>query len=93
MNGVAVALFLGVCVLVLGAVLPAEFPDASRLALTVAAAISVVVVLATTIGASVPILLDKLGVDPAIATGPFITTSNDILGMVVYFLFAKAIYL
>jgi magnesium transporter len=93
MNGVAVAVFLGVCVLVLGTVLPADFPDGRRLALTVAAAISVVVVLATTIGASVPILLDKLGVDPAIATGPFITTSNDILGMIVYFLFAKAIYL
>ena len=35
--------------------------------------------------------LDKRGIDPAIATGPFITTSNDIFGILIYFYIAKLI--
>ncbi|MCB0427525.1 MAG: magnesium transporter, partial [Mangrovimonas sp.] len=42
-------------------------------------------------GTFIPILLDKKGIDPAIATGPFITTSNDIFGILIYFLIAKMI--
>jgi magnesium transporter len=38
-----------------------------------------------------PLLLDKFGVDPALATGPFITTSNDIFGILIYFSIAKLI--
>ena len=37
------------------------------------------------------VILDKYGVDPAIATGPFITTSNDIFGLLIYFSIAKMI--
>ncbi len=40
---------------------------------------------AALMGTLVPLLLKRVGVDPAIATGPFITTSNDVLGLVVYF--------
>jgi len=36
-------------------------------------------------------MLHKYGVDPAIATGPFITTSNDIFGLLIYFSIAKMI--
>ena len=43
------------------------------------------------IGTFVPIILDKRGIDPALATGPFITTSNDILGILIYFSIAKLI--
>jgi magnesium transporter len=43
------------------------------------------------IGTIVPIFLNKNKIDPAIATGPFITTSNDILGVMVYFTIAKLI--
>lgn len=39
---------------------------------------------ATMIGAVVPILMKRLGADPAIATGPFVTTTNDILGLLIY---------
>ncbi|MBW7870996.1 MAG: magnesium transporter, partial [Flavobacteriia bacterium] len=35
--------------------------------------------------------LDKRGIDPAVSTGPFITTSNDILGVFIYFMIAKVI--
>ena len=47
------------------------------------------VVLATAVGASVPLLLKKLDFDPAISTGPFVTTAIDILGVALYFLIAS----
>ncbi|MEL0225696.1 MAG: magnesium transporter, partial [Flavobacteriaceae bacterium] len=42
-------------------------------------------------GTFVPIVLDKQGIDPAIATGPFITTANDIFGIFLFFFMAQAI--
>lgn len=50
-----------------------------------------VIVIASLIGTFVPLLLDKFGIDPALATGPFITTSNDICGILIYFSIAKLI--
>ena len=50
-----------------------------------------VIIIASLIGTFVPILLDKFGIDPALATGPFITTSNDICGILIYFSIAKVI--
>jgi magnesium transporter len=48
-----------------------------------------VIVIASLIGTFVPITLNKYGIDPALATGPFITTSNDIFGLLIYFSIAK----
>lgn len=59
--------------------------------LTVAISLISVIILASLIGTFVPIILDKKNIDPALATGPFITTSNDILGILIYFLIAKLI--
>ena len=42
-------------------------------------------------GTFIPIFLHSRGIDPAVATGPFITTSNDILGILIYFMIAKII--
>ena len=50
-----------------------------------------VIVMAALIGTFVPIVLDKRGIDPAIATGPFITTANDIFGIFLFFFMAQAI--
>lgn len=50
-----------------------------------------VIIIAALIGTFVPIVLDKRGIDPALATGPFITTSNDIFGILIYFSIAKLI--
>ncbi len=50
-----------------------------------------VIIIASLIGTFVPILLDKFGIDPALATGPFITTSNDICGILIYFTIARLI--
>lgn len=51
----------------------------------------VVIIIAGIIGTFIPLFLDKRGIDPAIATGPFITTSNDIFGILIYFMIAKMI--
>jgi magnesium transporter len=56
-----------------------------QLVLTVAVAIFSVVILASLMGTLTPYLLDKAGVNPALASGPFITTANDLLGLAVYF--------
>ena len=50
-----------------------------------------VIIIASLIGTFIPLLLDKFGIDPALATGPFITTSNDICGILIYFSIAKII--
>jgi len=50
-----------------------------------------VIIIASLIGTFVPLLLDKFGIDPALATGPFITTSNDICGILIYFSIARLI--
>jgi magnesium transporter len=64
-----------------------------RLSLTVALALLTVIIMAGAIGASIPLVLDRFGIDPALATGPFITTSNDLLGLIVYFVIATQLYL
>jgi len=62
-----------------------------ELGITVAISLVTVIIIASIIGTFIPIILDKRGIDPALATGPFITTSNDILGILIYFSIAKLI--
>jgi magnesium transporter len=50
-----------------------------------------VIIIASLIGTFVPLILDKNGIDPALATGPFITTSNDIFGILIFFNIARLI--
>jgi magnesium transporter len=57
----------------------------------VSVSLVVVIIVAGLIGTFIPLFLDKRGIDPAIATGPFITTSNDIFGILIYFTIAKLI--
>ncbi len=63
-----------------------------QLALTVSLSLLVVIVVASFLGVSIPLLMERLNVDPALATGPFITTTNDLIGLAVYFLIGRAIY-
>ncbi|MBU2997803.1 magnesium transporter [Cellulophaga baltica] len=67
------------------------FNTSYLLSATVGIALVTVVVNAAVIGTFIPIFLNKRGIDPAIATGPFITTSNDVLGILIYFSIAKLI--
>ncbi|MEP2025731.1 magnesium transporter, partial [Reichenbachiella sp.] len=59
---------------------------------TVAIALFSVVLLASFMGTITPLILDKVGINPAMASGPFITTANDLLGLTVYFLVAHFLY-
>ena len=83
LNGVFLALFLfGFIWLYKGEVISA---------LAISVSLVVVIIVAGLIGTFIPLFLDKRGIDPAIATGPFITTSNDIFGILIYFWIAKMI--
>ncbi len=50
-----------------------------------------VVMFASIFGTLVPMTLDKLKIDPALATGPFITITNDIIGMMIYMFITSAL--
>ena len=87
-NAVALAAVLGMGVLLL-----LDVDNSMLLAATASLSMVVVIILATWIGAAVPLVLHRVGIDPALATGPFITTTNDILGILVFFVLATLIYL
>ena len=57
--------------------------------LTIALSMLCVIIVSALIGTFVPIVLNRNGIDPAIATGPFITTSHDIFGIFLFFYIAK----
>ena len=60
----------------------------ANLGIVVGLSICVSMLVAATVGTIIPLLLRKLDIDPAVATGPFVTTSIDILGVLFYFLIA-----
>lgn len=66
----------------------ASFP----LSYTVSIALFSVIIFAALLGTLIPLMLDRMKVDPALATGPFITTLNDIVGLVVYFTVGHLFY-
>ena len=59
------------------------------MSLTIAGSMMGVIVIAALVGTFIPIILDRQGIDPAIATGPFITTANDIFGIFLFFYIAQ----
>ncbi|MDA7777864.1 magnesium transporter [Flavobacteriaceae bacterium] len=80
-NGFALALVI----ILFGFLSQQEF----LVSLTIAGSMMLVIVVAALVGTFIPIILDKRGIDPAIATGPFITTANDIFGIFLFFYIAK----
>jgi magnesium transporter len=56
------------------------------LSMVVSIALFSVVVFASLVGTITPLILDRFGFNPAVASGPFITTINDLLGLTMYFL-------
>ena len=56
---------------------------------TVSISLMAVIIFAALFGTFVPLVLDKYKIDPALATGPFITTVNDVLGLFIYFMIGK----
>jgi magnesium transporter len=55
-----------------------------KMALVVGVSLGTAMTFAAAVGSAVPLMLKRLGIDPALATGPFVTTTNDILGLVIY---------
>jgi magnesium transporter len=90
-NGAIAALVL--LALVIGVAQVTAFDAPLVLAASAGLSLLTVVVVAVTVGATIPILLDKLGIDPAMATGVFITTGNDILSVMIFFLMMSLFYL
>ncbi len=79
--------------LVIGVAQVAELDAPLVLAASAGLSLLSVVVVAASVGATIPIVLDKLGIDPAMATGVFITTGNDILSVMIFFLMMSLFYL
>jgi len=62
------------------------------LTFTVSSSLFVVIIFASIFGTLIPLLLNRIKIDPALATGPFITTMNDIMGLFIYFLMGRILY-
>ena len=82
-NGIA----LGILVILFGLIVGQD----QLVSVTIAASLLSVIIVAALVGTFVPIILNKQGIDPAIATGPFITTSNDIFGIFLFFYISKLV--
>ncbi len=63
-----------------------------KLAATVSAALMTVILCASFLGTFVPLTLNRFKINPALATGPFVTTLNDIIGITIYFLMGRILY-
>ena len=66
--------------------------DSFQLAVTVSIALITVILFASFLGTFVPLTLNRFKINPALATGPFVTTLNDILGITIYFLMGRLLY-
>ncbi len=93
LNGVSISALLGVFMLAVAWLLPDRLDSIGLLFLTLAISLLGVLAIATFIGASMPLLLHRLKIDPAVSTGPFITVSADVIGILFYFVIADTIYL
>lgn len=68
------------------------FSDSFALTITVSIALFSVILFASVFGTFVPLALHKFKIDPALATGPFITTTNDIIGLSIYLAMGRLMY-
>jgi len=62
------------------------------LTFTVSSSLFAVIIFAALFGTLIPLFLNRMKIDPALATGPFITTLNDIMGLFIYFLMGRILY-
>ena len=84
--GLINGLILSIVLIIFGEIINQDM----LLSLTVAGSMMSVIIISALVG-TYSIILDKQGIDPAIATGPFITTANDIFGIFLFFYIAKLI--
>lgn len=91
LNGLCIGLTTALLVLLASLIMPLNAP--LSLALTSVIALTLVTAIAGTMGALIPFVLKALKLDPAVATGIFITTTNDVFGVLIFFVVARALYL
>ena len=89
---VAVALLNGVVCATIVFVLNYAFYKDINLGITVSVALITVILQASLIGTIIPLGLNRIKIDPALATGPFITTMNDVVGLFIYFTISIMLY-
>lgn len=83
LNGIVCAIFI---------FLYGYFSEGLPLAFTISTAMLTVIIVASILGTFIPLTLNRFKIDPALATGPFITTMNDITGIFIYFLIGRLMY-
>tara|TARA_B110000263_G_scaffold219509_1_gene206792 strand:- start:4582 stop:5952 length:1371 start_codon:yes stop_codon:yes gene_type:complete len=84
--GLLLGILYGILLGLFASIVFSNAPD--NLGIVVGLSICVSMLVAATVGTAIPLALRKLDIDPAVATGPFVTTSIDILGVLFYFLIA-----
>ncbi|MFT6872141.1 MAG: magnesium transporter, partial [Roseivirga sp.] len=84
-----VAIFTGLVLAAISFGIVYLWKDDLQMAKVVAISLICVIMLASFTGTSTPLILDRFGINPALASGPFITTTNDILGIIVYLAIAN----
>ncbi|QKS72826.1 magnesium transporter [Paenalkalicoccus suaedae] len=77
------------CALTMLIIIPI-FYDSFIIAAIVGTSLFLTLCMATVIGATIPIIINKFNIDPAVASGPFITTINDVIGLLIYFSIATS---
>jgi len=87
-----VAIFNGIILAAILFVYNYFFSDSMALTATVSISLFVVIIFAALFGTFIPLMLNRIKLDPALATGPFITTMNDIMGLLIYFLMGRLLY-
>lgn len=91
LNGAVVGCLVTLGILLMSSLVEIDRPHA--LAATAALTLIAITIQAAVVGSLVPIVLDRLKFDPAVATGVFITTTNDVVGVLIFFLIASSLYL
>jgi magnesium transporter len=79
-----VALFNGAILGILLGLIVGTWISDYRLGAVIALSLTMIVLLSGSVGGAVPLILKRFNIDPAIATGPFVSTSNDIMGLLIY---------
>ncbi len=87
-----VAMIIGITFSMIIFVYNVSFSGNMNLTWAVSMSLFIVILFASVFGTVIPLLLNKLKIDPALATGPFITTMNDILGLTIYLLISKLFF-
>ncbi len=92
MKEFSIAFIIGITFSILILTYNLLFTHSIQLTLTVSTALFTVILFASIFGTFIPLILNRFKIDPAVATGPFITTMNDILGMFIYLGLSRVLY-